>query len=190
MALLYINRIVLNRQAFSDKVESISAKLGIDPNWLMFLMDFESEISSSRENSFGCIGLIQFCPDFSGGSYKTIGGIKYNMADIKNMSNVDQLDLVYEYLKPYKGDMQQYYDLYFAILFPVALGKEDTYVLNTKSNPIFDLNKDGSITVAEVKQFLDNRLNEKVPVSYHDTFKKKTLFCKSIEGNFYSGRGL
>lgn len=194
MALLFINKVAYNREAFASKVEEISAKLGILPDWLMFLMDFESHISSIRENTCGCVGLIQFCPDKYSApcvpavDYKTIGGVQYKISDIKNMPNVDQLNLVYEYLKPYKGDMQEYYDLYFAILFPSALGQEDSYVLNTKSNPIFDINKDGRITVAEVKQFLDERVQKEVLPSYWNTFlKKKETFYKSTREKSYSG---
>lgn len=197
MALLFINKVLYNRQSFSDKVEEISDKLGILPDWLMFLMDFESEISSTRPNACGCVGLIQFCPDRYSApcvpavDYKTIGGRQYKISDIAAMSNVDQLNLVYEYLKPFKGDMQEYYDLYFAILFPNALGKEDSYIINTKSNPIFDLNKNGSITVAEVKQFLDNRVRDKVSPSYWNIFlKKKETFCRYIREKSYSGEQL
>lgn len=181
MNLLFSNRV---SQAFADKVITDSNKLAIEPNWLMFLMDWESGISATIENSFGCIGLIQFCPDQSGGLYKTINGTKYTMASIKAMSPEAQLDLVYEYLKEiqrYKGKFADYYQLYLAILFPEASNKPDDYVLNTQSNPVFDLNKNGQITVAEVKQYLDNRVKAKVPAEYFDTFFKKKTFCSSIK---------
>lgn len=181
--ILFQNR---NTQEFADKVESISSKLGIEANWLQFLMDFESGISSTRENSFNCVGLIQFCPDKQSLDYKTIGGVQYKLSDIKAMPAVDQLDLVYEYLKPYKGDMRTFYDLYFAILFPVALGKDDSYVINTATNPVFDLNKNGTITVAEVKQFLDDRVEKIVPVQFQSSFKKKALFCESIREKLFT----
>lgn len=188
MNLLFSNRV---SQAFADKVQSISDKLGIDPNWLMFLMDWESGIDAARENSFGCVGLIQFCADFSGGTYKTINGVQYGLQDIKNRTPEAQLDLVYQYLKEIqsdKGKFADFYDLYFAILYPEAFGKADNYVLNTKSNPIFDLNKDGIITVGEVKQYLDGRVKTKVPAEYWNTFfKKKTSFSSTKEKS-YSGQ--
>lgn len=188
MALLFINKVLGDREAYASKVESISAKLGIDPDWLQFLIDFESAGSfrSSIENSYGCIGLIQFCADKSGLDYKTIDGEQIKLSTLKNMDNVEQLDWVYRYLKPYKGDMQSYYDLYFAILWPSALGKDDTYVIQTGTNPVFDLNKNGTITVAEVKQFLDNRVKELVPKNQQDSFKKKEIFCKYIKEKLLS----
>lgn len=181
MELLFGNRVT---PAFADKVIEISDKLAIDPNWLMFVMDWESEIDSSRVNSYGCTGLIQFCADQSGGTYKTINGKRYDLESIKNMSPVDQLDVVYEYLREvqrYKGKFPDYYQLYFGILFPDAYGKEDDYILNTKSNPIFDINKNGTITVAEVKEYLDNRVRRLVDPSEWQTFFKKKTFCSSIK---------
>ena len=190
MNLLFSNRV---SQAFANKVISISNKLAIDPNWLMFLMDWESSIDAARENTFGCIGLIQFCPDSSGETYKTINGQRYDLQSIKNMAPEAQLDLVYEYLKEiqsYKGRFADYYELYFAILFPNAYGKPDNYVLNTQSNPVFDLNKNGQVTVAEVKQYLDNRVHEKVPQQYWNTFFKKKTFCNSIKEKSLSEEAL
>lgn len=181
MNLLFSNRV---SKAFADKVISISDKLAIDPNWLIFLMDWESGIDADRENSFGCVGLIQFCPDYSGGDFKTIDGVHYKMSIIKAMSPEDQLDLVYDYLREIQkatSRFSDYYQLYFSILYPAALGKPDEYVLNTQSNPIFDLNKNGQVTVAEVKQYLDNRIKEKVPQAYWDTFFKKKTFCSFIK---------
>lgn len=183
MKLLFSNRV---SKAFADKVNSISGKLGIEPDWLMFLMDWESAGSfrPSIENSFGCIGLIQFCPDYSGGEYKTIGGVQYKMSIIKSMSSEDQLELVYEYLKEQQktyGRFSTYHDLYLSILFPVAIGKPDDYVLNTQSNPVFDINKNGQVTAGEVKQYLDNRVREKVSQQYWNTFFKKKTFCSFIK---------
>lgn len=180
---------------FVDKAIIISNKLGIEPDWLMFLIDWESAGSfrASIENSFGCIGLIQFCPDYQGSDFKTIGGVQYKMSIIKAMTEEDQLDLVYDYLKEvqsYKGKFADYYQLYFAILFPEAKGKPDDYILNTKTNPIFDLNKNGSITVLEVKQYLDNMVKEKVPASYWNNFFKKKTSFNSIEEKSYSGEEL
>lgn len=175
MSLLFLNKVTINQQAFEEKVKEISYKLGINPNWLMFLIDWESagSFSPSKENSFGCVGLIQFCSDAKGLDYKTIGGVQYKMSAIKAMSNVEQLNLVYEYLKPYKGDMKSFYDLYFAILWPIALGENDSYVIKTGTNPVFDLNKNGQITVEEVKEFLNDRVKKLVPLELQNEFLKK-----------------
>jgi len=187
MNLLFFN---LVSGTFADKVVSISNKLGIDPDWLMFLMDWESGLDSSITNAYGCTGLIQFCADYSGGTIKTIDGVPYSLESIKKMAPEAQLDVVYAYLKEIqdsKGKFEDFYQLYFAILFPEASDKPDDYVLKTQSNPVFDLNKNGTITVAEVKQYLDARVKAKVPSNYWNTFFKKKTFCSSIKEKSYSG---
>lgn len=181
MDILFLYKVPGDRQAYANKLISVSDRLGTEANWIQFLIDWEDAgtFSPSNENSFGCIGYIQFCPDVPGGSYKTIGGIPYEMSEIKAMNPEQQLELVYTYLKPYKGDIESYYDLYFAILWPAALGKEDSYVLRTNTNNVFDINKDGAITVGEVKKYLDNRVKQVVPAEYQDSFKKKEISFKS-----------
>ena len=178
-------------KAFADKMISRSPELPIEPDWLMFLMDWEdaSTFSPSNENSFGCIGLIQFCPDYQGADFKTIAGVQYKMSIIQAMTAEDQLDLVFDYLKEIqkaKGRFATYYDLYFAILFPAAYGQADDYVLNTKTNMVFDMNSDGLVTVGEVKMYLDNRVKAKVPEAYWNTFFKKKTFCSSIKEKLLS----
>ena len=80
------------------------------------------------------------------------------------MSNVEQLDYVYKYYRPYAGRMNNLYDVYLVTFFPAALGKADNWVLQTSSlspriiaeqNPAIDLNKDKQITVGEFKRYVD-----------------------------------
>jgi hypothetical protein len=201
MALLFENKVPGNRSAFSRKVMEVSDKLGTLPNWLMFLMDWEDggTFSAANENTFGCTGFIQFCADAGQSGwkyedrYKTIGGKRIKLSELKYMSNVEQMDWVYEYLKPYKGDIESYYDLYFAILCPEGLGKPDDYTLSqtcSKNNLVFDLNGNRSLTVGEVKQFLDKRVKDNVPAQYQADFKKKETFCRSIKMRSHSGEEL
>ena len=66
--------------------------------------------------------------------------------------------------------MKSVYDLYLATFFPAALGKADTWVMQTSSlsaqtiaaqNQIIDLNKDGQITVGEFKEYVAGYLKKK-----------------------------
>lgn len=190
MALLFINKVPGDRNAYEKKLNDISMRLGIDPDWLQFLIDFESAgtFRASIENSFSCIGLIQFCSNPGQSSwpfeqkYKTIGGKKVMLSTLKSMSNVEQLEYVYEYLRPYRSELMSFYDLYFSILWPDSLGEPDDYIIRTGTNPIFDLNNNGIITKGEVKQFLDNRVQQLVPSNMQGAFKKKELFCRFIKG--------
>lgn len=182
MKLLWSDRIT---KKDADIVISRSNQLPIDADWFMFLSDLESGLDAWRSNFYGCFSWIQFCPDVPGGDYKSINGRKYYFVYMKNMSSSELLDLSFDYLEEQQniyGRFASYHDLYFAILYPSAIGKPDDYVLNTKSNPIFDINKNGSITVGEVKQYLDSRVKTKVPTDYWNIFfKKKTSFSYTNE---------
>jgi soluble lytic murein transglycosylase-like protein len=99
MALIYENKVPASyRVAFVEKVKKISANLGIDPNWLMAIMYFESAgtFSPSITNNIGATGLIQFIPS-------TAKGLGTSTSALKSMSALQQLDYVEKYLKTYKG---------------------------------------------------------------------------------------
>jgi len=163
MGLIYENNVPSSyREGFIKKVTEISNKLEIDPNWLMAIMYFESakSFSPSKANNIGCYGLIQFCPD-RGKNYKTVNGKRYPMADIKSMKYSEQLDLVYQYYKPYAGRLKSYTDTYFVTFFPLAVGKPDDWIIQGaglsaysiyKANPAFREVKDGKLRVWEVKK--------------------------------------
>lgn len=163
MALIYENKVPASyASGFVKKVTEVSEKLGINPNWLMAIMYFESarSFSPSKGNNIGCYGLIQFCPD-SGKNYKTVNGKKYYMSDIAKMNYEEQLDLVYQYYKEYAGKLKSYTDTYFVTFFPLAVGKPDDWVIQGggltakqiyNANPAFHQVKDGKIRVWEVKK--------------------------------------
>lgn len=147
-----------NKEAFLNKVVSISNQLGINPNWLMFVMYWESGLNPAIRNKYsGATGLIQFMP-------ATATALGTSVSALANMSNVEQLDYVYKYYRPYAGRMNNLYDVYLVTFFPAALGKADNWVLQTSSlspriiaeqNPAIDLNKDKQITVGEFKRYVD-----------------------------------
>jgi len=73
------------------------------------------------------------------------------------MNNVQQLDYVLAYLRPYKGKMKKWIDVYLAVFYPAAIGNPD-YVITrdivAKQNKIFDLNNDLDISVKEIETVL------------------------------------
>lgn len=162
MSLLFEGYVTSNKQDFTAKVKSISNKLLIDPNWLMAVMYKESRLNPQAVNSNGgATGLIQFMP-------ATAQSLGTSTAALKAMSNVQQLDYVYKYYKPYITKLNSYPDLYLATFFPAALGKADDYVMQTSklsaatiaaANPGIDLNKDGKITVGEFKKYCYNQFS-------------------------------
>lgn len=139
-----------NKSWFIWKVGEIASVLSIKPDWLMVVMYFESKLNSKAVNPLsGATGLIQFMPS-------TAQNLGTTTDELKQMSNVEQLDFVYKYLKPYKGKMKSWIDVYLAVFYPVAMGKGDDYkITNAKvvdQNNGFDINKDGTITVSEIKK--------------------------------------
>jgi hypothetical protein len=163
MALIYEDKVPASyRSGFVKKVSEISGKIGINPNWLMAIMYFESgrTFKPTTGNNIGCYGLIQFCPD-KGKNYKTVNGKRYPMSDIAKMDYSTQLDLVYEYYKAYTGKLKSYTDTYFVTFFPLAVGKPDDWIIQGggltagqiyNANPAFRSVKDGKLRVWEVKK--------------------------------------
>lgn len=172
MSLVFENLVFENQAAFIAKVKAIAAKLGIDPNWLMLVFKFESGLNSHIQNpTTGATGLIQFMPF-------TALDLGTTTAALKAMSNVQQLDYVYQYYNKYRSKIISYIDLYMATFFPKAIGKDDSYVLRSdtlsadtiaRANPVFNLNKDGGITVGEIKQVFTSR----IPQDFLSVFNKQ-----------------
>ncbi|HLP06066.1 MAG TPA: transglycosylase SLT domain-containing protein [Paludibacter sp.] len=166
--LLYEEKIHENKAAFVEKVKAISSKLGINPNWLMFCMNLETAgtMSHTITNSIGAIGLIQFLPS-------TAKALGTTTALLRQMTNVEQLDYVYKYLKTYVGKYNDFTDVYSAIFYPAFIGKPDTYVVTSdtvaRQNPLFDTNKDLDISKLELK----NKLMSMVPAAWKSEILKK-----------------
>jgi hypothetical protein len=139
---------LLNNPIFKEKLKEISSEIGISENSIIKLMKHESGLDSSVKNSIGCVGLIQFCPDGKGGSSKTINGKSYNLNELQGDLEL-QLNAIKEFWSKGKrdGKIKNAKDLYVYNFFPVAAGKSDDYVLQTKglsaqtiakANPVFN----------------------------------------------------
>ena len=139
---------LLDNPKFKEKIKQISNEIGVNENSIIKLMKHESGLNSSIKNSIGCVGLIQFCPDNKGGSSKTINGKTYNLSELQNDLEL-QLDAIKEFWSKGKrnGKINTAKDLYIYNFFPVAAGKSDNYVLQTKglsaekvarANPVFN----------------------------------------------------
>lgn len=139
---------LLDNPKFKEKIRQISNEVGVNENSIIKLMKHESGLDSSIKNSIGCVGLIQFCPDNRGGSSKTINGKTYNLSELQNDLEL-QLDAIKEFWSKGKrdGKIKTTKDLYVYNFFPVAAGKSDNYVLQTKglsaekvarANPVFN----------------------------------------------------
>lgn len=137
---------------FKAKALEIAQKLKMDPDYLMAVMAFETggKFKANTKNmaGSGATGLIQFMP-------ATARGLGTSVAELAAMTEIEQLDYVYKYLKPFTGKMNTLEDAYMAVLYPAACGKGPNHVLFRKGtitysqNAGLDVNKNGFITVAE-----------------------------------------
>lgn len=142
---------------FAQKVQTIATRLKIDSNHLMAVMWSESRLNHKAKNpTGGATGLIQFMPS-------TARHLGTSTEELYNMSDLEQLDWVEKFFKSYAPKCKTFADLYMACFFPLAIGKGDDFVLQTKNlsaqliakqNPIFDANKDSKIMVGEFKERL------------------------------------
>jgi hypothetical protein len=164
MTLLYIDKIpAAIRAAFTRKVESITAYLGIHPDWLMQVMYAESRLKPTAANRQGtdrhlvAAGLLQFTAT----SGIVQAGKVPSIAHILTMPALDQLDLVQWYFTPFRGKMNSYYDVYAVTFFPAMIGKPDNWVLQTKTLSAATVAKQNKgiakgksfITVADFKRY-------------------------------------
>ncbi len=141
-------------QAFRDRLFEICQILGVEPDYLMACMAFESAetFNPSIKNAAGsgATGLIQFMPS-------TAKGLGTTTAALAEMTAEQQLEYVLAYFWPYRGRLHTLADVYMAILWPAGIGKPDDWTLWDKTsrpttyrqNAGLDLNKDGKITKAE-----------------------------------------
>ena len=91
----FIEYVKENREEFTEKVASICSQLNIKPDWLMFVMWFESKLNPQAVNPIsGATGLIQFMPS-------TARGLGTTTDVLRHMKNVKQLDYVLAYVRPY-----------------------------------------------------------------------------------------
>jgi len=145
-----------NREEFFTKVANIAGKISIDPSWLMAVMYKESALNHRARNNYSnATGLIQFMPS-------TAIALGTTVDQLRQMTNIQQLDYVDKYFQPYRRRIKSYTDTYLAVFFPAAIGKPDDYILQTSNlsagliasqNPAVDRNKDGKITKAEVEEW-------------------------------------
>lgn len=165
-----------DKAAFLAKVQTVSASLGIDPNWLMLVMFKESRISPRAYNaSSKASGLIQFLP-------RTAVGLGTTVDALRAMSGTEQLDWVYAYMKPYKGKFTRYVDVYLAVFYPAAIGFGDLHVIARKGSNVYEQNKamdrnpdTGKLSILDIKEWLKKNLPADAK-AYVDELAKKKLF--------------
>jgi hypothetical protein len=164
--MIFEELIKTNREEFIAKVIKVADYLKVKPEYLMFLMWFETAHTFSpsiRNRTSGAIGLIQFLPS-------TARFLGTSTEALENMSNVQQLDFVQKHLGIFRGKYSDWLDLYCGIFYPAAVGKPDSYRITSdivaKQNPLFDINKDTDIEKSEIR----TALLKQIPDMYRHYF--------------------
>ena len=182
--LVFENKVKVNKVAFIEKVKQISTKLDINPNWLMYVMNFESAgtFSPSIRNPYSNgTGLIQFMPT-------TAISLGTNVDYLASLTNVQQLDWVYKYFKPRAAKYKSIHDLYLWTFYPYAQGKPDSYTIGSEKgngyakliitqNPGLRVAGKDTINLGEWKDFLTKTINKQLPadINKHDFFLKQNI---------------
>jgi hypothetical protein len=163
--MIFEDLITENREVFLIKVRKVAFYLNVKPEWLMFLMWFETghTLNSHIQNSIGATGLIQFLPS-------TARFLGTTTEALKTMQNYEQLDYVQKHLGIFSDKYKDWVDLYCGIFWPAAVGKPDSYRITSdivaKQNPLFDINKDTDIEKSEIRA----ALLKQIPKEYKQYF--------------------
>lgn len=147
---------VIQDPDFKAKLEKVAQKLGTTSQALLAVMKQESGLNPQAVNPHSnARGLIQFMPD-------TARRLGTTVDDIYNMDAVQQLDYVYKYYSMTGVGDGSVGDLYMATFMPKYVGYPDNHILGRSGehgfsgkvyaqNSGLDRNKDGTITVGDVK---------------------------------------
>lgn len=139
---------------FRVRVFKLCDRLNMVPDYLMACMAFETgETFSPRVKNgagSGATGLIQFMPS-------TARSLGTSTEALAKMTDLQQLDYVESYFRPYKDRLTTLSDHYMAILWPAAIGRPESHKLWTKANSPttyrqnagLDANRNHVITKAE-----------------------------------------
>lgn len=120
----------------TSALNRVANQLGMDPAWLMAIVDFETggTFSTSVKNPVsGATGLIQFMPS-------TAARLGTTTDQLARMSPDEQAQYVYRYFQPYAGRIASLEDAYMAVLWPAAIGKPDDYVLFSRPSVAYQQN--------------------------------------------------
>ena len=129
-------------------------RLGVRKEDLTAVIAFETGGSfrpDSRNPQSGATGLIQFMP-------QTARELGTSTEELAAMSAVEQMQYVERYLQPFRDRFKSSQDLYAAVLWPRAVGKEDAYPLFSKGSKAYaqnrglDTDQDGTVTKHEAAQ--------------------------------------
>jgi hypothetical protein len=181
---------LINKESFIDKVHEVANRLSIKPAWLMIVIWIECKFNRGIVNTYsGTVGLIQWtisnvCKFWNlpkpyiakdkKGRIIITPEIKRIHKVVQDTPGVEQLEKVFEYLEPYIGKMKTLHDVYLAIFYPAAIGRNDNFVLGSErsiawmkivyaGNKNLDMfgDRDGLLEVSDVKAWVEAHIPQK-----------------------------
>lgn len=143
--------------AFAQKVNAISAKLNVRPDWLMVIMDLESKLNPSAVNrTTGATGLIQFLRS-------TAQDLGTSTTHLLQMNHVEQLNYVEKYLLQIaRGKtLESFVDVYLLVFYPAGIKRGYTEPIPMsneakKANAAY-MDKNGNITKQSIEAVFKSR---------------------------------
>lgn len=157
-----------------NKINEFEKIEGYPKDSLLRSMLFETAgtLSTTIKNPFSnAIGLIQFMPS-------TLAAMGLSTMVVSTFTFEQQLNLVRQYLKPYKTKLlssKDPLDFYLVILYPALIGKPDSAIMGKKPEKVYtqnaglDSNKDGVITKGDIRTHFytaTNRLAAKKGINF------------------------
>jgi hypothetical protein len=136
---------------FLNEVVRVSEEVGVNPDQLISVIDFETIGSFSPSKKSGTssgTGLIQFLE-------KTAKELGTTTQKLSQMTRAEQMVYVGRYLAKYEGKIKNTGDIYMAVHWPRGVGESDDYVLYRKgskayrANSSLDKSNDGTVTRGE-----------------------------------------
>lgn len=125
-----LRRLLTIEPEFGAKMAAVAESLGLNPNLIMNIMSLESGLNPKAINPVGgASGLIQFMP-------KTARDLGTTVEAIRQMSGVEQLDLVKKFFAPHAKSIAPNSpgDYYMTVFMPAYIGKPPSTVLGEKGS--------------------------------------------------------
>lgn len=138
-----------------EPIQILAKRFRVDPNWIYKIISIESGFIPNIVNSLGASGLWQLMPDTA--AWLGVG-------PLSSYTPAKQIEILGKYWDKWKfTTFNSETDIYLSLLFPIAVNKPDSFVLESseltaaavaKANKLFDLDKSGSVTVGEIKKYI------------------------------------
>jgi len=176
------------RASFLAAVQSLANDIGVLPVSLLAVMFNESGLNPAAYHAgVKGGGLIGFMP----GTAKMLGT---SVPELIRMSRVNQMYYVRKYFERRDKKFKGIEELYLYTFYPYAIGQPDHYIFGSErsmnyarlvasSNPGFDLDKNGLITMGEMRRYMKGRWGDILRQERRNRIWKNAKISAAIIGS-------